>query len=121
MGWVVDIDEHGLTVVELAEADADVPRHHGELWIEGNELNLSFDAIENIDASGRTPLRIDAHAISFPADLNGITAAEDILLTRQRLMQKGNEHLLMSFAAKADDRSKILAMYAWMLEHPAMK
>jgi hypothetical protein len=52
--------------------------------------------------------------IRFPADEKGMIAVEAILHLRQRMMQKGNEALLLAFAENGTDLPAILEIYREM-------
>jgi hypothetical protein len=103
------------TVCEAKSSTLDVPPHLGKIWLEGDVICLQFPLIDNIAVSGRAPLQIVSHVVRFPANENGIAAAEAILDVRQRMMQKGNEALLLAFAERGTDHSAILRLYKEIL------
>lgn len=102
-------------VVETKSSELDVPPSLGKIWLDGEVICLQFPSIDNITVSGRAPLQIMSHVVRFPADENGMTGAEAILHVRQRMMQKGNEALLLAFAEHGTDHSAILRLYKEIL------
>ena len=98
-------------VCESKSPTLEVPSHLGKVWLDGDVICLQFPSIDDINVVGRPPLQIVGHMIRFPADQMGITAAEAVLYVRQKMMQKGNEALLLAFAEHGTDHSAILRSY----------
>jgi len=93
----------------------DGPVHKGKIWLDGEVICLQFPSIDNITVAGRAPLQIVSHMIRFPANEQGITAAEAVLHIRQQMLEKGNENLLLAFAERGTDHSAILRLYKEIL------
>jgi hypothetical protein len=103
------------TVCEAKSSTLDVPPHKGKIWLDGDVICLQFPSVDQITVGGRTSLQIVGHLVRFPADEQGITAAEAVLHIRQQMMQKGNEALLLAFAERGTDHSAILRLYEEIL------
>src|SRR5262249_2501658 len=112
--WRIGHDGNA-TACEVKSPTLDVPRHLGKIWLEGDVICLQFPLIDNIAVSGRAPLQIVSHVVRFPANEEGIAAAEACLDWRQRMMQRGNEALLLAFAERGTDHSTILRLYKEIL------
>jgi len=116
MPFFLRVLRDGLT--EVCEANSptlEVPSHLGKIWLDGDVICLQFPSIDDIKVAGRPPLQIVSHVVRFPASEKGIAAAEAILDVRQRMMQKGNEALLLAFAERGTDHSAILRLYKEIL------
>jgi hypothetical protein len=113
-GYAIRINSSGQGEIIKVQS-LDVPSHLGKIWVNGDVIYLSFPTISNIEISGRPPLQIVEHMITFPADESGMTAAEAILHLRQRMMDKGNEGLLVAFGERGTDISAIMELYKKIL------
>ncbi len=102
--------------VEIVRLDKmEVPPHRGKIWLDGDEICLTFPAIENIRIADGPPLKIVAHTLHFRADEDGIRSAEAVVYIRQLMLQKGNEGVLQVFAQNGTDHSAILKLYKRIL------
>jgi hypothetical protein len=88
----------------------DVPSHRGKLWLDGDTIYLSFPAINDIKISGKPPLKITDHIITFKTNEKGLEALEAVLIVRQEMLEKDSE-LLGTFAEKGTDVSAIMQLY----------
>jgi hypothetical protein len=103
---------------EVCEAKSDtlnVPSHCGKIWLDGDIICLQFPAIEDIRVEGRPPLQIASHMVRFPADEMGITSAEAVVYVRQKMLQEGNEGLLLAFAERGTDHAALMQLYKEIL------
>lgn len=116
MPYFLRIDHDGKAEVCEAKSDTlDVPSHLGKIWVDGEIICLQFPAIEDIRFDGRPPLKIASHMVRFPADETGVTSAEAVVFVRQKMLQEGNESLLLAFAERGTDLDAILRLYKEIL------
>jgi hypothetical protein len=112
MPFFLRIDHDGMaTACEAKSPTLDVPHHLRKVWLEADVICLQFPLVDNIAVSGRVSLKIVSHVVRFPANEKGIAAIEAILDVGRRMMQKGNEALLLAFAEHGTDHSAILRLY----------
>jgi hypothetical protein len=112
MPYFLRIGHDGNAEVCEAKSDTlDVPNHLGKIWLDGELICLQFPAIEDIRVEGRPPLQIVGHMVCFPADEMGITSAEAVVFVRQKMLQEGNEGLLLAFAERGTDHAAIMRLY----------
>jgi hypothetical protein len=93
----------------------DVPPNCGTMWIEGETIHLRLPAVEDIQATGRTPMRIASHVLRCPADTNGIASVEMVLHLRREMMKAKNRGVLLAFAEVGDDLPAIFQLYKRIL------
>jgi hypothetical protein len=108
-------DDGSAEVCESKASKLEIPSHLGQIWIDGDIIFLQFPSVDDIQVAGRGPMRIVSHLIRFPANEAGITSAEALLYVRREMLTEGNEPLLLAFAERGTEHSKILELYEELL------